>query len=104
MISTDALDMAGVRKKYGDAEVAVRAVLAGADILLMPPNLPKAYDAVLAAVKSGRISERRIDQSVLRILRLKEKRGLFGPIRTDPGAVRSAAHLKIAKRVFAAVK
>ncbi|WP_244312990.1 glycoside hydrolase family 3 protein [Microbispora hainanensis] len=99
VISTDALDMAGVRKKYGDAEVAVRAVLAGADILLMPPNLPKAYDAVLAAVKSGRISERRLDQSVLRILRLKEKRGVFGPIRTDPGALRSEAHLKIAKRV-----
>ncbi|MBX6383876.1 MAG: beta-N-acetylhexosaminidase, partial [Microbispora sp.] len=104
VISTDALDMAGVRKKYGDAEVAVRAVLAGADILLMPPNLPKAYDAVLDAVKSGRISERRLDESVLRILRLKEKRGAFGPIRTDPGAVRSAAHLKVAKRLYAAVR
>ncbi|WP_311922486.1 glycoside hydrolase family 3 protein [Microbispora sp. H10836] len=102
VISTDALDMAGVRKKYGDTEVAVRAVLAGADILLMPPNLPKAYDAVLDAVKSGRISERRIDESVLRILRLKDKRGVFGPIHTDPGALRSAAHLRIAERVFAA--
>ncbi|MFI9572141.1 glycoside hydrolase family 3 protein [Microbispora rosea] len=104
VISTDALDMAGVRKKYGDAEVAVRAVLAGADILLMPPNLPKAYDAVLDAVKSGRISERRIDESVLRILRLKEKRGVFGPIRTDPGALKSAAHRRVADRVFAAVR
>ncbi|MEU6407245.1 glycoside hydrolase family 3 protein [Microbispora sp. NPDC046933] len=104
VISTDALDMAGVRKKYGDAEVAVRAVLAGADMLLMPPNLPKAYDAVLDAVKSGRITERRIDESVLRILRLKDKRGLFGPISTDPGALKSAAHLKVAERVFAAVR
>ena len=104
VISTDALDMAGVREKYGDAEVAVRAVLAGADILLMPPNLPKAYDAVLAAVKSGRISERRLDESVLRILRLKDRRGVFGPIRTDPGALRSAAHLKVAERVFAAAE
>ncbi|GGO12197.1 hypothetical protein GCM10010116_24460 [Microbispora rosea subsp. aerata] len=103
VITTDALDMAGVRKKYGDAEVAVRAVLAGADILLMPPNLPKAYDAVLDAVKSGRISERRLDESVLRILRLKEKRGLFGPVRTDPGALRSAEHRRVAARAFAAV-
>ncbi|MEV7807298.1 glycoside hydrolase family 3 protein [Microbispora sp. NPDC088329] len=102
VISTDALDMAGVREKYGDAEVAVRAVLAGADMLLMPPNLRKAYDAVLDAVKSGRITERRIDESVLRILRLKEKRGVFGPIRTDPGALKSAAHLKVAERVYAA--
>lgn len=104
VISTDALDMAGVRKKYGDAEVAVRAVLAGADILLMPPNLPKAYEAVLKAVRSGRISEDRIDESVLRILRLKEKRGVFGPVRTDPGALKSAAHRKVADRVYAAVK
>nr|WP_225311087.1 glycoside hydrolase family 3 protein [Microbispora cellulosiformans] len=101
VISTDALDMAGVRKKYGDSEVVVRAVLAGADMLLMPPNLPKAYDAILKAVKSGRISESRINESVLRILRLKERRGLFGPIRTDPGALRSPEHLKVAQRVFA---
>ncbi|WP_310737969.1 glycoside hydrolase family 3 protein [Microbispora sp. H10949] len=101
VISTDALDMAGVRKKYGDSEVVVRAVLAGADMLLMPPNLPKAYDAILKAVRSGRISESRIDESVLRILRLKERRGLFGPIRTDPGALRSPEHLKVAARVFA---
>ncbi|WP_244301800.1 glycoside hydrolase family 3 protein [Microbispora triticiradicis] len=101
VISTDALDMAGVRKKYGDSEVVVRAVLAGADMLLMPPNLPKAYDAILKAVRSGRISESRIDESVLRILRLKERRGLFGPIRTDPGALRSPEHLKVAQRVFA---
>ncbi|WP_307848620.1 beta-N-acetylhexosaminidase [Microbispora oryzae] len=102
VITTDALDMAGVRKKYGDAEVAVRAVLAGADLLLMPPNLDTAYGAVLKAVKSGRISEERLDQSVTRILRLKQKRGMAGPIRTDPGALRSAEHLKVARRVSTA--
>ncbi|MFC0862794.1 beta-N-acetylhexosaminidase [Sphaerimonospora cavernae] len=99
VITTDALGMAGVREKYGDAEVAVRAILAGADVLLMPPDLPKAYHAVLRAVESGRISEKRLDESVLRILRLKQARGVFGTARTDPRAVRSAANLKIAKRL-----
>ncbi|MGI5486129.1 beta-N-acetylhexosaminidase [Microtetraspora malaysiensis] len=99
VISTDALNMAGVREKYGDAEVAVRAVLAGADVLLMPPDMPKAYGAVLAAVKSGRISAARLDASVTRILRLKAKRGMFGKVTTDPAAVRSAAHLSAARRL-----
>ncbi len=99
VISTDALNMAGVREKYGDAEVAVRAVLAGADVLLMPPDMPKAYGAVLAAVKSGRISAARLDASVTRILRLKEKRGMFGAVTTNPGVVRSAAHLSAARRI-----
>ncbi|MFE3447307.1 beta-N-acetylhexosaminidase [Nonomuraea sp. NPDC059194] len=86
VISTDALNMAGVRKKYDDGEVAVRAVLAGADLLLMPPSLPKAHSAVLAAVKSGRISKQRLDQSVTRLLKLREKRGFL-----DAAPVASAA-------------
>ncbi|GLW95985.1 beta-N-acetylhexosaminidase [Microtetraspora sp. NBRC 16547] len=99
VISTDALNMAGVREKYGDAEVAVRAVLAGADVLLMPPDMPKAYGAVLSAVKSGRISAARLDASVTRILRLKAKRGMFDKVATDPSVVRSPAHLNAARRI-----
>ncbi|MGW4423579.1 glycoside hydrolase family 3 N-terminal domain-containing protein [Streptosporangium sp. NPDC004631] len=77
VVSTDALDMAGVRKKYGDGQVAVRAVQAGVDLLLMPPDYPKAYQAVLAAVRSGKISTGRLDQSVRRLLKLKAARGLL---------------------------
>ncbi|MFG2073954.1 beta-N-acetylhexosaminidase [Nonomuraea maritima] len=77
VISTDALNMAGVRKKYDDGEIAVRAVLAGADLLLMPNDLQKAQRAVLAAVKSGRITKERLDQSVTRLLTLKDHRGLL---------------------------
>ncbi len=101
VIVTDALDMAGVRKRYGDAEVAVRAVLAGADVLLMPPDFPKAYNAVLKAVRSGRIPAARLDASVTRILRLKMSRGLFEPTPVDPGAVRSHEHLKVARKIAA---
>ncbi|MFI6791788.1 beta-N-acetylhexosaminidase [Nonomuraea sp. NPDC050383] len=104
VISTDALNMEGVRKKYGDGEVAVRAVLAGADLLLMPNDLPKAYDAVLSAVKSGRISRARLDQSVTRLLTLRQARGF---LRAAPrasaaeaaGVLRSAEHRRLAARV-----
>lgn len=99
VVTTDALNMEGVRKKYGDAEVAVRAILAGADVLLMPPDMPRAYDAVLKAVNTGRISAKRLDQSVTRILRLKVSRGMFSQPRTDPAVVRSAEHLKIARKI-----
>ncbi|MFI7417391.1 glycoside hydrolase family 3 protein [Nonomuraea sp. NPDC049684] len=107
VISTDALNMEGVRKKYGDGEVAVRAVLAGADLLLMPYDLGKAYQAVLAAVKSGRISEDRLDQSVVRLLRLKQKRGLLpaAPVASAQqaaGVLRSPEHRRLAAKVRAA--
>jgi beta-N-acetylhexosaminidase len=80
LIITDALEMAAVRTIYGDAEVAVRAIEAGADQLLLPPAPDVQFNAVLDAVRSGRISERRIDESLMRILLMKLKNGvLFNP-------------------------
>jgi beta-N-acetylhexosaminidase len=80
VIVTDSLAMQGVRDKYGDGEVAVRAVLAGADTLLMAPDMDAAYTSVLAAVESGRISRKRLDESVARILLMKLEHGiLFHP-------------------------
>jgi beta-N-acetylhexosaminidase len=84
VITTDSLQMAGVREKYGDAVVPVRAINAGADQLLMPPSLSKAYNAVLEAVQSGKITRQRLDESVTRILDLKQKRGLFKAPPADP--------------------
>lgn len=78
VIVTDALNMAGVRTKYGDDRVPVLALKAGADQLLMPPNLSLAYESVLRAVRSGELTERRIDESVRRILTLKYRLGLAG--------------------------
>jgi beta-N-acetylhexosaminidase len=62
---------------FGDDRVPVEAIKAGADMLLMPPDLDLAYRSVLEAVQSGEIAESRIDRSVYRILRLKERLGLF---------------------------
>ncbi|GAA3830220.1 glycoside hydrolase family 3 protein [Sphaerisporangium flaviroseum] len=103
VVTTDALDMAGVREKYGDAEVAVRAILAGVDLLLMPPDFAKAHGAVLSAVKSGRISRARLDQSVTRLLTLKAARGILDGSVAGSGQVktvlRSDEHRKIVQSI-----
>ncbi|MGH3354449.1 MAG: glycoside hydrolase family 3 protein, partial [Nocardioidaceae bacterium] len=78
VIITDALGMEGVREKYGDDRVPVLALKAGVDILLMPPKFELAYTSVLEAVRSGEISQRRIDASVRRVLQLKWDLGLVG--------------------------
>ena len=52
-------------------EAAVRAILAGADIVLMPADYEEAFDAVLAAIERGEISMERLEQSLRRILRMK---------------------------------
>jgi beta-N-acetylhexosaminidase len=77
VVVTDALDMQGVREMFGDDRVPIEAIKAGADVMLMPPEFDLAYRSVLEAVRSGEISERRIEQSVYRILKLKQRLGLF---------------------------
>lgn len=76
LVITDALDMGGITVRYAPGEAAIRAFLAGADALLMPPVPDAAYQAVLDAVKSGRISRDRLDASVRRILQAKARLGL----------------------------
>jgi beta-N-acetylhexosaminidase len=63
--------------RYGPGESAVRAFLAGSDILLMPGNLDSARSALLAALDSGRVTPERLDASVRRVLQLKAAAGLF---------------------------
>lgn len=87
VVVTDALTMQGVREEFGDDRVPVEAILAGADQMLMPPNLRVAYDGVIAAVESGEITEDRIDASVRRILEQKARRGVLEDPMVDLGAV-----------------
>ncbi|GGP67063.1 glycoside hydrolase family 3 protein [Streptomyces melanogenes] len=89
VIVTDSLGMQGVRDKYGDDRVPVLALKAGADQLLNPPDLAVAWNGVMAAVTSGEIGVARLDESILRILELKERRGLFShPYVSGPGVDR----------------
>ena len=71
VIITDALNMGAITEYYTTEEAAVKAIVAGADMLLMPEDFYAAYDAVLAAVQDGTISEERIDESLERIYRIK---------------------------------
>lgn len=74
---TDAQAMGAIVNVYGSSEAAVLSVEAGIDIILMPADLKAAVSGVEQAVSSGRISESRIDKSVQRILRQKEKLGIL---------------------------
>ncbi|WP_353952383.1 glycoside hydrolase family 3 protein [Knoellia sp. S7-12] len=89
VIITDSLEMQGVRDRYGDAEVAVRALEAGADQLLMTPVMTKAFPAVVAAVKSGRISQTDLDAKVRRVLEQKVRRGIVNDHMVDAAAIDS---------------
>ncbi|MEO8097228.1 MAG: glycoside hydrolase family 3 protein [Acidobacteriota bacterium] len=77
LIVTDAMDMKGLTEMFSNADASVRAVVAGADVLLMPPDPDQSIRAVVAAVEQGRISRKHIDESALRILMAKVSLGLM---------------------------
>lgn len=73
IIVTDALDMAGLTRLYANdiGRAAVEAFKAGNDLLLIPADLNASYNSMLAAIRSGEISQDRLDASVLKILNAK---------------------------------
>ena len=78
-VCTDDLTMGAISDTYGMGEAAVLAVEAGCDLLLVchgADNLTAARETLLAAVESGRISQDRLDESVYRLLSLKQEYGL----------------------------
>ena len=77
IIVTDAMDMQGLTALYSPGDAAVRAIEAGADVLLMPPDPEACIRALMAAVKSGRISHQRINNSAAKIMAAKQRVGLF---------------------------
>lgn len=77
VVVTDSLAMGAITETCTPGEAAVLALQAGVDLLLMPAGLAQAYDGVLAAVEDGRLTEERIDESVARILALKQQAGLL---------------------------
>ena len=86
VIVTDSLAMEGVRTLFSDDRVPVEAILAGADQMLMPPDLAAAIGGVRDAVAGGEITEERLDASVRRILAQKLRRGLFEGVEVDAAA------------------
>ncbi|MCR5031749.1 MAG: beta-N-acetylhexosaminidase [Lachnospiraceae bacterium] len=73
VIVTDAMDQLSITEYYTPDEAAIKAIKAGADMILRPEDFKTAYEGLLEAVRSGSISEERIDESLLRIYRIKYK-------------------------------
>lgn len=79
LIVTDGLDMQGVRKYYEPGQIEAEALLAGNDILLLPPDVPAAYRAIRDYLRRGLLTEERIDESVRKVLKEKYRLGLLHP-------------------------
>ncbi|HEY8669619.1 MAG TPA: glycoside hydrolase family 3 N-terminal domain-containing protein, partial [Terriglobales bacterium] len=92
VIITDALDMGALTRLYSAniGQEAVDAFKAGNDMLLIPPDLDAAYKAMMAAVRSGEVSQAQLDESVLKILKLKASLGLHKARLVDLAALDSA--------------
>lgn len=77
VVITDSMNMKAITETYSAEEAAAKAVKAGADMILCPDNGREAYEGIRKAVKDGEIEEKRLDESVLRILRVKIRRGMI---------------------------
>lgn len=77
LVVTDGLEMSGISSKYSAGQAVVKALHAGADIMLISPDIFTAINEVIAAVQSGEITEERIDISFRKFLLWKMEYGLF---------------------------
>ena len=106
LIITDDMEMKAIDRRYRTGEAVVMAIAAGADMVLTLwtyQNQLEVFDALVSAVKSGRISEDRINQSVERILKYKTAFGVFDSEDATPlkaiELVGSAPHRRIAATI-----
>jgi beta-N-acetylhexosaminidase len=95
-VVTDALGMAGVAEKYGSADAGVRALIAGADILLLPDDAAALHGAILRALDSGRLRASRLDEAAARSVALMlHQKATSGP-RPSVGVVGDASRTSYA--------
>jgi beta-N-acetylhexosaminidase len=103
LVFTDSMQMDAVTRALSAGEAAVRAILAGNDVVLHSPDETAAVAAIKAAVTSGRITTSQLDESVRRILRVKARLGLYRTkiVSLDevPRVVGGRAHADVAARV-----
>ncbi len=86
LVVTDAIEMAGAKGAWS-GESVIKAIQAGADMVLLPPNPEVAVQAIVRGVKEGQIDTAQLDASVLRILEAKERLGLHEQRSVDLAAV-----------------
>ncbi len=106
LIVTDALDMGGVTNAFTPEDSSLRALMAGADVILMPPTPVKVIACLAEAVRSGRVPMARVDESVRRILEAKARLGLHKNRTVDvdalPFRLGTKANIAQATKVFEA--
>lgn len=104
VIFTDAMNMRGIAAHYPEGEAAVRAIKAGADVVLYPPSVEKAFLALKHAVEVTEITESRLDESVRRILSAKARLGLdrvrFVDIGNLDKALGTTEHQRTAQQII----
>ena len=104
VVFTDAMNMQGIAAHYPEGEAAVRAIKAGADIVLYPPNVEKAFTAIKRAVETNEITVARIDESVRRVLAAKARLGLDKSRMVDLNkldrVLGSAEHQRAARQII----
>jgi beta-N-acetylhexosaminidase len=103
LIISDAMDMKGGLIQYGLTEAVKRAIAAGLDVILQPSDVGQAIDAIVAGVNEGRYSESRLNESVMRVLKAKERLGLAEKRTVDlsaiPVVVGDSAKLALARTI-----
>lgn len=103
LIITDALDMKAVTNYYSNSEACIMAFKAGNDVLLMPPSIRDGITAIYNAVKSGEISEDRLNESVKKILTVKRwlklDRNNFTSNKNNPKRIRLEEHYQLSKTI-----
>jgi beta-N-acetylhexosaminidase len=103
LVFTDAMNMGAITANWGVQEASILALLAGVDALLQPPGERSVINAVVAAVRSGRIPESRIEEAARRVLTAKAAAGLHkGALVPVPSPRPSAEHAAVAARLAAA--
>jgi beta-N-acetylhexosaminidase len=113
VIVTDDMGMAGITSRFPPGEAAVRAVEAGADIVLCvrmeasgacPPDmLEQMRDGLLRAVADGRLSRERIDASVRRVLDLKSRHAVGPADGSGLERIKGAGHIRVVAEVLAKI-
>ncbi len=94
VVATDGLFMAALQQRYSDDDIAVRALQAGADLLVQPASISTAIPAVVGAVRSGRLPKSRLDEAVRHLLVLKQ----FAP-HAPAGRWNLQQHAQLALRI-----
>lgn len=99
LIVSDALDMLALAGQYSQEEIAERTLLSGMDILLHPKDARVTINAVAAAVEQGRVTLKRIQESVDRIRDAKTKLGLFDPFKSNTSKIDYEHNRSIARNI-----